>query len=100
MEDSERENRIDHDYGYIYTDSFSIKIPEGYAVEAMPKPVAMENAFGMYKIQVSYKDGVINLTRRYERNSGNYPAADYKKMVDFFDAIYAADRARMVLVKE
>lgn len=100
LEDNERENPIDFDYGYIYTDSFSIKIPEGYTVEAMPKPVAMENAFGMYKIQVSYKDGVINLTRFYERNDGTYPAADYKKMVDFFDAIYAADRARMVFVKE
>ncbi|ANH83530.1 hypothetical protein A8C56_23405 [Niabella ginsenosidivorans] len=98
-EDEQRQNEIVYEYGFRTADTVTIKIPPGYSVEAMPKPVQMDNAFGTYSIQYSYKDGIITMIRRYDRNSGRFPPGDYQKMVTFYNAVYKADRARMVLVK-
>lgn len=95
-----REQEIVYDYGFKTSDTVLIKIPSGYAVEAMPRPVKVENAFGEYEIRFAIQDGVISMIRRYDRNSGHFPAGDYEKMVAFYNTVYTADRSRMVLVKK
>ncbi|WP_018627053.1 DUF3857 domain-containing transglutaminase family protein [Niabella aurantiaca] len=94
-----REHEIVYAYGFKTSDTVLIKIPPGYAVEAMPRPVKVENAFGEYEIRFALRNGVISMIRRYDRNNGHFPAGDYEKMVTFYDTVYRADRSRMVLVK-
>lgn len=98
-EDEQRQNEIVYEYGFRTADSVTIKIPQGYTVEAMPKTVQLDNAFGTYSVQYSFKDNIITMIRRYDRNNGKFPAADYQKMVAFYNAVYLADRTKMVLVK-
>ncbi|MBZ4188995.1 DUF3857 domain-containing transglutaminase family protein [Niabella beijingensis] len=99
-EEEKREQEIVYPYGFRIMDTVLIKIPAGYTVEMMPKSVQVDNAFGVYEIRFELKDEKIRMIRRYERNSGRFPAADYNKMVTFYNTIYAADRAKMVLVKK
>ena len=35
-----------------------------------------------------------------EHNGGRYPAKEYDDLVKFYDAIYKADRNRVVLIKK
>ena len=99
-DDEQRKEAIIYPYGFKITDSVSIRIPQGYTVESMPKSVKTENVFGVYEIRFELNADTIRMTRRYERNSGRFPASDYKKMAAFYNTIYAADRSRMVLVKK
>ncbi|MCF3110304.1 DUF3857 and transglutaminase domain-containing protein [Niabella sp. CC-SYL272] len=99
-DEEQRKEEIIYPYGFKTADSVSIRIPQGYMVESMPKSVSVENAFGVYEIRFELKADTIWMTRRYERNSGRFPAGDYKKMAAFYDTIYTADRSRMVLVKK
>ncbi|SDD93980.1 DUF3857 domain-containing protein [Niabella drilacis] len=98
--EDKREHEIVYEYGFVKSDTVSIKIPPGYTAEAMPRPVTMENGFGAYAIRFELTDGVIRMIRRYDRNSGHFPASDYEKMVAFYNTVYTADRSRIVLVKK
>jgi len=35
-----------------------------------------------------------------EQNSGRFPAKDYTDLVKFYEAIYKADRSKVVLVRK
>ncbi|MGJ7031284.1 DUF3857 domain-containing transglutaminase family protein [Niabella hirudinis] len=100
IRESRRQHEIVFDYGFVMSDTVSIKIPPGYVAEAMPRPVAIENVFGVYAIRFELADGLVRMVRRYERNSGRFPASDYENMAAFYNTVYAADRSRIVLVKK
>ena len=85
---------------YVEKDTVILTIPEGYAVEAMPKPVTISNKFGNYTNTYTYKDGSVQMVRVFERNNGRFPASSYDSLVDFYNAMYKADNARMVFVKQ
>lgn len=99
-EDDARENDIVYSYSFIDTDTVSIALPEGYKIESMPRPLSISNQFGKYAISYQINGTEIKAVRVYERNSGRFPASDYKEYVAFSNAIYKADNARMVFVKE
>ncbi|MBO9619154.1 MAG: DUF3857 domain-containing protein [Niabella sp.] len=99
-DDEKRENEIIYEYAFKTTDTVAIRIPKGFTIEAAPATVTLDNEFGTYSMHCSYKDGVVTMIRRYDRNAGTFPASDYNKMVTFYNAVYTADRARMVLVKQ
>lgn len=77
-----------------------IKIPANYTVEAMAKPVTLKTACGNYAISFSITENVINVIRRNERNQGRFPKEEYEKVLNYFDAIYKADRTKIVLIKK
>ncbi len=45
------------------------------------------------------KNDLIELVRNMEQNQATFPPADYAGIVNFFDIMYKADRAKIVLVK-
>lgn len=98
-EDDERENDIVYSYAFIDADTVNINLPDGYKIEAMPSPLSISNQFGKYNISYTIDGAKIKMTRIYERNSGRFPASNYKEFVAFTNAIYKADNARMVFVK-
>lgn len=85
---------------YIESDSTEIKIPTGYTTEMMPKNVNITNKFGTYKMTYLYTNDVIKAVRYYEQSSSKFPASEYVELVKFYDEMYKADRAKMVLVKK
>ena len=84
---------------YRDADSIYIKIPAGYNVESMPKDIGIVNKFGNYTISYKMKNDLIELVRNMEQNQATFPPADYAGIVSFFDIMYKADRAKIVLVK-
>ena len=80
-------------------DTTEIKIPAGYTPEAVPQDVKIESKFGKYSASVKLSGDKITYHRSYEHYSGRFPAKDYAELVKFYEAIYKADRNKVVLVK-
>ena len=97
--DSARKYDIQLGFEYKDVDSVEIELPKGYEPEAMPKDVSINSQFGKYSSSIKLKDNKLYYYRSIEHNSGRYPAKEYKDLVEFYGAIYKADRSRVVLIK-
>lgn len=97
--DSTRRYDIQLGIAYVETDTAEIQLPAGYEAEALPADVSLNTAFGAYTSTTKLKDGKIYYYRRMEQSGGRFPASDYAQLVKFYEAIYKADRNRIVLVK-
>lgn len=99
---AEVERKYDIQLGYEYTDidSVEIELPEGYEPEAVPQDISVNSKFGKYVASVKLSGNKLFYYRSIEQYSGRFPAKVYGELVKFYDAIYKADRNRVVLVKK
>jgi hypothetical protein len=97
--DTARKYDLEVGFEYKDVDSVEIELPKGYEPEAMPQDVSLNNKFGKYNCSVKLKDNKLLYYRSIEKYSGRFPAKDYTDLVKFYDAIYKADRNKVVLVK-
>ena len=97
--DAERKYDIELNYEYKDVDTVEIELPKGYEAEAIPSEAKIESKFGKYNSLVKLSGNKITYYRSYEHYSGRFPAKDYAELVKFYEAIYKADRNRVVLVK-
>lgn len=84
---------------YRDIDTVLITVPAGYTPESIPQPVSLQSTFGTYTSRITMSGSVITYIRTINRKGGTYPAASYPDLESFYNAIYKADRARIVLVK-
>ncbi len=84
---------------YTDIDSVEIEIPPGYTVESMPQPVSILTKFGKYQNDIKFAGNKISYNRHVENYSGRFPPAAYADLVKYYDAVYKADRNKIVLVK-
>jgi len=98
--DKERKFDISFYFEYQDIDSVQIEIPAGYELEAMPQTLTIKNKFGSYTSNFKLAGNVLHYVRIREQYAGKFPAKDYGELVKYFDAIYKADRSRVVLVKK
>jgi hypothetical protein len=98
----EDERKVDFvlDYEFRDEDNYEIEIPEGYSLEAVPQDVALKTKFGTYSCTTKLDGNKIIYRRTREQFRGRFPAKDQQELSKFFEDIYKADRARMVLVKK
>ncbi|MBR9921441.1 MAG: DUF3857 and transglutaminase domain-containing protein [Bacteroidetes bacterium] len=83
------------------SDEIMITLPEGYAIENMPKQEdRLETAFATYARTVRVETGVIYVTRNLEVLQGEVPASEYDSWRQFFVDVVRKDREFVVLVKE
>ncbi len=94
-----RKYEVELDTEYRDTDSVEIIIPAGYTAESMPQDVVLDTRFGRYRSSVKIDGNRILYQRTMEHFAGRFPAGDYAELVKFYDAMYKADRAKIVLVK-
>jgi Domain of Unknown Function with PDB structure (DUF3857)/Transglutaminase-like superfamily/Domain of Unknown Function with PDB structure (DUF3858) len=99
-ENEERKYDIVLNYEFRDIDSVEIELPAGYEPEAKPQDVTISNKFGKYSSNVKLSGNKLYYYRSAEQYEGRYPAKDYKDLVTYFEAIYKADRAKVVLVKK
>ena len=85
---------------YQDIDTVEISLPAGYAPESMPKDVTVSSPFGKYYSTVKLEGNKLLYYRDIQHYGGRYPASDYSTLVSFYDAIYRADRGKVVLVKK
>jgi len=98
--DDERKYDIVLHDEYKHIDTVEIDIPKGYEPESIPQPVTIETKFGKYLNSVKLSDNKILYYRTREQYSGTFPAKDYPDLVNYYDAIYKADRNKIVLIKK
>lgn len=98
--DTARKSDIYLDDAYRDVDTVKITIPDGYASETVPQPVTIKGIFGNYSSRVTVEGNVITYTRSIDHKGGLYPPAAYLGLEKFYNGIYKADRARVVLVKK
>lgn len=84
---------------YRDVDTVLITVPAGYTPESIPQPVSLQSPFGNYSCRTAMNGAVITYIRTISRKGGTYPSTAYPDLESFYNAIYKADRARIVLVK-
>ena len=97
--DESRKHEVVLGFEFKDIDTTEIKIPAGYSPESVPIDIKIESKFGRYTASVKLAGDKITYYRHYEHYSGRFPAKDYADLVKFYDAIYKADRNKVVLVK-
>jgi hypothetical protein len=95
----ERKYDIVLSFEYKDVDTVEIELPKGYEPEAMPQPVSISSQFGKYSNTVKLSGNKLVYYRSIEQYSGRFPAKSYPDLVKYYDAVYKADRSRVVLVK-
>ena len=97
--DTSRKYDIVFNYEYQDLDTVEVELPKGYEAESMPKDVTVKSQFGKYNCSVKLAGNKLYYYRNIERFSGRFPAGSYDDLRQFYEAIYKADRNRVVLVK-
>ncbi|MGX5816873.1 DUF3857 domain-containing protein [Chitinophaga lutea] len=98
-EDSARRSDIFMEYPYRDLDTVEITIPQGYRPESIFAEIKLESKFGKYRAKAEVNGNKLTYTRFREKYDGVFPAADFGKLAEYYNAIYKADRSRIVFVK-
>jgi transglutaminase-like putative cysteine protease len=83
--------------GYLDEDTFSLTIPQGYEVEALPDNISIKNKFGEYRVDINNVENIITYKRRFLINKGKYPNTAYKDYRDFRKKVSKGDNSKIVL---
>jgi hypothetical protein len=88
-------------YPYADTDTIRYRLPDGYAVEALPDSVVAQTDFARYKAHAEVQsDGIVRYVRHLTLRATRLPAEQYAAYRRFAQTVARADRAQMVLVKQ
>ena len=87
-------------YGYADTDSVLITLPEGFVLEAMPKPTSVSCRFGSFESSIENKGTQICVRQRLFLKKGKFPANTYEEFANFAQTISDLYGGRIVLKKE
>lgn len=96
-----REYPVDFGSGFEQTNIIKIKIPAGYIVEEMPKPIALAlpEKGGKFFYSISNVDGVLSLTSIFSINKGMYSQSDYQHLKEFYAQAVSKHQEQLVLKK-
>ncbi|PTX63658.1 transglutaminase superfamily protein [Kordia periserrulae] len=87
--------------GYQDVDSYEIKLPSDFKIEAMPDDVSYETKFGSYSFSIEQKDNqTLQFTRKITIKDGLYPKEEYSNYRKFIKKIVKYDSSKIVLVKK
>lgn len=81
-------------------DSVVIAVPAGYQVEARPKDVDIESAFGTFRTSLRFDNDRLIYYRYLQQSAARYPPVQYAALVKFYEQLYQSDNQRVVLVKK
>ena len=97
--DNDRKYALVINNAFEELDTAEITILPGYEVESKPQDVNLETKFGKYTASIKVAGDKLVYSRLYEQFSGRFQPADYGDLVKFYDAIFKADRNKLVLIK-
>lgn len=100
LKDEKRQYDIDLKFEYCYIDTVRITVPDGFIPESMPQAASLANEFGDFKINCSFDNNQIMMTRFFNRKAGHFSAGDYTILVKMYGEMYKADRGKIVLIKK
>ncbi|MEZ2415330.1 DUF3857 domain-containing transglutaminase family protein [Muriicola sp. E247] len=85
--------------GYLDEDKYVIVLPAGYAIEAIPRAVSIENEFGTYhlKFDLDNKSNTLTYSRSLLLKTNLFPKDKYEDYRNFRKEVAKYDNAQMVL---
>ncbi len=96
----QRIHPIHINYGYLDTDSIRLQLPEGYAIEALPRPQTVESKFGTFCSNIEVEGREVKITHRLLMRRGVYPKDMYTDYVDFRKQVAGQYNGKIILKKE
>ncbi|MGC6432231.1 MAG: DUF3857 domain-containing protein [Jejuia sp.] len=86
--------------GFIDKDEVTVFLPNGYAIESLPKNSTIENKFGSYKTEIiKQNDSTILFKREFKLNDGEYPKEDYVAFREFYKSVSKLDNSKIALIQ-
>ena len=83
-----------------YSETVTVQLPSGFAVDEMPDPVRLETSFGSYKTSYEVVNGELVFKRQLSQRATTIPAAQYDLVRKFYESIRAAENAPVVLARK
>ena len=83
-----------------YSETVSVQLPSGFAVDELPDPVKLETTFGSYSTSYEVKNGELIFKRQLSQRATTIPVADYNVVKKFFESIRNAENAPVVLARK
>lgn len=94
----ERKTSVFRRMGYTDVDSIRYRMPDGIYPESLPEPILIKSVFGEYESFVQIDKGDVVYIRRMIVRQGEFPAATYNELIDFYKAINKADNTKLVFL--
>jgi len=86
--------------GFYDEDEIKISLPEGFAIESMPKAFEISGKFGSYKTELVQKgNNELLYKRQIFIKKGLYSNQEYEEYRTFADQIARNDNSKIVLLK-
>ena len=95
-----RKYPIHVNYGDSDTDSICIKLPDGYIVEGLPKPIDLKSKFGNFHSSIYTKDNKIYIVHQLFMRKGVYKPGEYTAFLDFRKQVAEQYNGKIILKKE
>ena len=85
----------------IFKYLINVKIPDGYSVESMPKPVSinMPDSMGSFKYNILVTANNLQLSATFEIGYARIASEDYKTLKDFYQKMIEKQNEQIVIVK-
>ncbi len=83
--------------GWAYGETAGTKLPPGFVVEEIPKPVNLETPFGSYAASMEVRDGSLRFTRSLQLKAMLVPAEQYASLRRFFESVRTSELTPVVL---
>lgn len=83
-----------------YSETVTVQLPSGFAVDELPDAVKLETTFGSYNTSYEVKDNELIFKRKLSQHSATIPASEYASVKKFFESIRAAENAPVVLARK
>lgn len=85
--------------GRARTDVIDVKAPNGYKVDELPDPIALESAFGKYTAAWKANENGVRLEQSFQVHDAIIPATEYPAVREFFEKVQAAQASTVVLAR-
>jgi hypothetical protein len=88
--------------GNAFTDMDTIlyHLPDGIYPESLPQPVTIKSRFGEYENSMKLDQNGVIYTRKLKMIKGEFPAASYQELIDFYRAVNKADNSKIVFLSK
>lgn len=98
-EEPERKNGFELPVSQEESDSLVLQLPPGWTPEEQLPAASYSAGFGSYRFSSRYENGVLTLVSEFRQYKGVYPAADYARLVRFFNLVYREADRQIVFIK-
>lgn len=88
------------DNAFMDLDTIHYHLPDGIYPETLPQPVTIKSRFGEYENSMKLDQNGVIYTRKLKMIKGEFPAASYQELIDFYRAVNKADNSKIVFLSK